>query len=156
MGLYNAAGTRLTTSSILTTAYAPPARDVKKSITVDVYESFHLPGESSGEGTGRRLKFRAGSVHKQGEIDDAFPVATITSVSPTAAAAAGGTAITITGTYLDGVTAGALGGTALTSVVVVSPTRVTAVTPAKSAGTYALTLTDDSGTATLAAAITTS
>lgn len=76
---------------------------------------------------------------------------TVTSCSPSAGAVAGGTPITITGagftTTLTGIT---IGGTACTSVVRVSATSATAVTPAKAAGTYNIVVTNnDTQTGTL-------
>jgi hypothetical protein len=55
---------------------------------------------------------------------------------------------------LDGVTAVQVGGTAGTAVTVVNPSTVTFVAPAKAAGTYTITATDDSGTVTETTAIT--
>ena len=62
------------------------------------------------------------------------PSPTLTSLSPVSGPTAGGTAVALTGTNF---TAGAtvtVGGAAATSVVVVSATRITAVTPAGTAG----------------------
>jgi hypothetical protein len=145
MGLYDENGDRITKSGLATTDPTPVPM---KTITNDVVESFRYPGESSGEGTGRRLKWRAGQTVPQSEIDAAFPAATITSVTGTAHAA-GGDTITIHGTNLDGVTAATVGGTACTNVQVVDPQTVTAVAPPKAAGPYTVAVTDDSGTASL-------
>lgn len=150
MGLYNAAGARQTKAGLATTTPTPTAL---KTITNDTYESFRYPGEKSGEGTGKRLKWRAGQTIPQTEFDAAFPAATITSVTGTAHAA-GGDTITVHGTNLDGVTDVQVGGTSCTGENVVDPQTVTAVAPAKATGTYAVSVTDDSGTATLAGALT--
>jgi hypothetical protein len=72
----------------------------------------------------------------------------IASVSPNAGLAAGGTAVTITGTGFTGATSITLGGTAATSFTVVSDTSITAVTPAKAAGTADITVTTAGGTGT--------
>jgi formylglycine-generating enzyme required for sulfatase activity len=58
------------------------------------------------------------------------PAPTVSSVSPTSGSTLGGTAITITGTNLTGASSVTVGGVAATSVVVVSSTSITAVTPA--------------------------
>ena len=62
------------------------------------------------------------------------PSPTLTAVSPVSGPAAGGTAVTLTGTNFAAGTTVTVGGAAATSVVVVSSTRITAVTPAGAAG----------------------
>jgi len=59
---------------------------------------------------------------------------TVSSVSPNSGSTAGGTAVTITGTNFSAGATVTFGMTAATSVVVVSPTSITAITPAGSAG----------------------
>ena len=62
------------------------------------------------------------------------PPPTVTGISPASGTAAGGTAVTITGTgFLAGATV-SLGGTPATGVTVVSGTTITATTPAHAAG----------------------
>ena len=80
---------------------------------------------------------------------------TYTSVAPVLGNTAGGTEITITGTQLTGTTGVTIGGEACTSVVVVDSTTVTAVSPAKAAGTYDLVLTTPNGSVTETNAFTT-
>ena len=82
------------------------------------------------------------------------PVPTITSLSPLFGSTAGGTAITITGTSLTGATSVTVGGVAATSVVVVSSTSITAVTPAGTVGAQSIEVTMPSGSASLASAFT--
>jgi hypothetical protein len=66
---------------------------------------------------------------------------TVTTVSPSSGPAAGGTAVTITGTnFASGATV-TFGGAAATSLVVVSSTSITATTPAHSAGAVTVTVT---------------
>ena len=79
---------------------------------------------------------------------------TISSVSPATGSTAGGTAITITGTSLTGATSVTVGGVAATSVVVVSSTSVTAVTPAGTVGAKSVVVTTPNGTATATNAFT--
>ena len=70
------------------------------------------------------------------------PAPTVTSVSPNNGPAAGGTAITISGTnFVSGATA-TLGGTAATNVVVVNSTTITATTAAHAAGAVTVTVTN--------------
>ncbi len=75
---------------------------------------------------------------------------TVTAISPASGTTSGGTSVTITGT---GFSAGAtvtLGGTAATGVTVVSSTSITATTPAHSAGTVNVVVTNtDSQSGTL-------
>jgi len=79
------------------------------------------------------------------------PAPTVSTISPNTGTAAGGTAVTITGTgFLTGATV-SLGGTAATGVTVVSSTSITATTPAHGAGAVNVVVTNtdaQSGTLT--------
>ncbi len=77
------------------------------------------------------------------------PLPTLSACSISTDTTSGGTPFTLTGTGLSGATGVTIGGTACTSVVVVSSTSITAVTPAKAAGTYDVVVTTPGGTATL-------
>jgi hypothetical protein len=79
---------------------------------------------------------------------------TIGAVAPSQGPAAGGTQVVITGTGLGGATAVAFGGTAAASFTIDSATQITAVTPAKTAGSTDVSVTTAGGTATLAGAFT--
>jgi hypothetical protein len=71
---------------------------------------------------------------------------TVTSVAPVSGSTSGGTAVTINGT---GFAAGAgvtFGGTAATNVVVVSAIKITATTPAHTAGSVNVTVTNTNAT----------
>ena len=76
------------------------------------------------------------------------PAPTVTSVSPSSGATAGGTAITITGTDFTGATGVTIGGAAATSVTVVNATTITCVTPAGTAGAKDVIVTTASGSGT--------
>ena len=81
----------------------------------------------------------------------ANPAPTLTGVSPASGTAAGGTAVTITGTGFQAGATVSLGGTAATGVTVVSSTSITATTPAHAAGTVSVIVTNSdtqSGTLT--------
>jgi formylglycine-generating enzyme required for sulfatase activity len=78
----------------------------------------------------------------------------ITSVYPPAGIFSGGTAITITGAFLNGATSVRIGGVACTNVVAVNSTTVTAVTPAGSLGSTSVAVTSPKGTATAPNAFT--
>lgn len=71
---------------------------------------------------------------------------TVSSVTPTGGAAAGGTAVTVNGSNLTGATAVNFGATAATSVVVVNPGQITCVAPAHAAGQIDVTVVTPVGT----------
>jgi uncharacterized protein YhjY with autotransporter beta-barrel domain len=73
---------------------------------------------------------------------------TVTAISPASGPAAGGTSVTITGTTFTGATAVTIGGAAATGVTVVSPTTITATTPAGTAGAQDVVVTTPAGTGT--------
>lgn len=78
----------------------------------------------------------------------------ITSVVPSVGPYSGGTPITVNGQFLAGATAVTVGGVPCTNVVSVSPTQVTAVTPAGSVGSADVVVTCAKGTVTAAGAFT--
>jgi hypothetical protein len=75
------------------------------------------------------------------------PAPTVSSVGPDTGAEVGGTPVTITGTNLDGATAVRFGTTNASSIRVVSPTSIEAVSPGGS-GTVDVTVTTERGTST--------
>ena len=78
----------------------------------------------------------------------------IASVSPNQGIFSGGTAITITGSFLNGASSVKVGGVSATDVVAVNSTTVTAVTPAGSIGPASVEVTGAKGTATASGAFT--
>ncbi len=78
----------------------------------------------------------------------------ISSVSPNQGIFSGGTAITITGSFLNGASSVKVGGVSATDVVAVNSTTVTAVTPAGSIGPASVEVTGAKGTATASGAFT--
>ena len=78
----------------------------------------------------------------------------ISSVSPNQGIYSGGTAITITGSFLNGASSVKVGGVSATDVVAVNSTTVTAVTPAGSVGAASVEVTGAKGTATASGAFT--
>jgi formylglycine-generating enzyme required for sulfatase activity len=86
-----------------------------------------------------------------------FAVPTITSVSPSAGPVGGGTAVTITGTNFYNGTSNAsvqVGAALATSVVVVNPTKITAVVPEGAEGPQEVLVTTPSGTGNLVGGFT--
>jgi hypothetical protein len=79
---------------------------------------------------------------------------TITSVSPVTGPTSGGTAVTITGTDLNGATEVTFGGVPATTVVVVDATTLTAVTLAHPAGPVDVSVTTVGGSGTATDAFT--
>jgi hypothetical protein len=73
---------------------------------------------------------------------------TVTSVAPTSGVPAGGTAVTITGVGFTGATSVRFGGQPATSVVVVSDTSITCVTPLHADGLVSIAVTTPGGTGT--------
>jgi hypothetical protein len=74
-----------------------------------------------------------------------MPAPTLTSISPNVGGISGGAAVTLTGTNFTGATGVTIGGVACTSVVVVSATSITCVTPAGSAGDASVVVTTPDG-----------
>lgn len=156
MGVYNAAGVRQTRAGLPVTAYVDP--DPLLVVTAALIKKSAYYGaekDTQTEGTEVQVLAYPGQIVRTSQVNAWFVPADITGVSPsTGVAAAGGATITLTGVGLDGVTAVQVGGTAGTAVTVVNPSTVTFVAPAKAAGTYTITATDDSGTVTETTAIT--
>jgi hypothetical protein len=73
------------------------------------------------------------------------PAPTLSDVSPSSGSTLGGTPVTLLGTGLTGTTAVSFGGTPAASYVVVSDTRLTAVTPAHTAGSTNVVVTTAGG-----------
>ncbi len=70
---------------------------------------------------------------------------TVTGISPSSGPTAGGTPVTITGTNFTGATGVTIGGVPATSVMVVSSTTITAVTPSGTAGKASVVVTTSGG-----------
>ncbi len=107
------------------------------------------PAAVSAQGT------RAGASGSQSTVTGAtgtaanltvsVPAPTITTVAPTSGPAAGGTVVVITGTGFSGTTAVAFGDTAAASFTIDSSTQISAISPARSAGTIDVTVTTPGG-----------
>lgn len=150
MTVKNAGGSTQTKTSVMSsmTDVTPTINKVfRYDGTVQLFDAF-TPDGALGVELARKLAFVPGRLYTQAEIDYHYPAAVVNTASPTTVLAAGGTTVTFKGQYLTGVTAITLGGTAFTSVTVVDEKTVTAVSPAKTAGTYDVVFTDDSGTLT--------
>lgn len=80
------------------------------------------------------------------------PAPTVTSVSLGFGTTLGLTPVTITGTNLTGTTSVTFGGNPATSVIVVNPTTITALTPPGALGSVAVAVTTPGGTGTTAGA----
>jgi len=145
MTLYDAAGARITKAAFPATADTDPVMVVDEN----VYERVHVgPQDPDPEGSITRLLMAAGASLRQSEIDLLFPAVVVTSITPDTGPAVGGTAVTIRGKNLSGVTAVTFDGAAGTSLQVLSPTELTVVTPAGAAGPADVAITSDAGTVT--------
>ena len=158
MGLFTASGTRLTRASITTSADPDPIL----TITQDVWEQvplIHERGPDTGEaalteGSQHKLKWKAGFKIRTSELDRQFPPTTVTSVTPATGAVAGGTVVTIKGTYLNEASTFTIGGVATTGLVRVSPSEVRVTTGAHAAGAVAVAGAASGGAYTKANAFT--
>lgn len=150
MGIFNAAGTRITKSTFPTAAV--PAADVPKVVTEDLFitRRYDAVNDAAVDGSIKTILVKADAVLTQKQIDDLFPAAVISTVSPATGGVAGGEVVTITGENLDGVTSVTFGGTAGTALTLVSPTELTVTTPTKTAGAVTVAVVDDSGTSSKA------
>jgi hypothetical protein len=136
------------TKAQVTSALTEVTEETRYTVDQDYLRDFHQEGMSDFE-SGRSLLWHEGQVITQSELDAAFPAATVTAITPATGAAAGGTAVTITGTNFSNAATVAIGGVAATSVVVVSPTEITCVTGAHAAGAVNVVVTDEGVAATL-------
>lgn len=145
MGIFNAAGTRLTKAGVTTGAPADP----ELVLDFDIYRSRPFgPQDGNAAGSIRQLVGRAGDVVRQSWLDAQFPAPTVDTIVPATGPAVGGTEVTITGSNLDGVTGVTFDGAAGTGLAVDSSTKIRVTTPAGSAGPADVVVTDDAGTAT--------
>ena len=156
MTIKNGAGTTQTKTAVmaLMTDVTPDANKVYRFDGAgQLLRAFTPEGATQIDGA-RALALVPGRTYTKLQVDALFPPAVVNSITPSTVAVAGGTAVTFKGDNLTGVTAITLGGTAFTAVTVVDENTVTATSPAKTAGTYDVVLTDDSGTVTKTAAVT--
>ena len=87
----------------------------------------------------------AGTATATGAFTYVAPAPTVSGIEPASGTSLGGTAVTITGTGFLAGAAVALGGVPATSVVVVSPSTITAVTGARAAGLVDVVVTNPGG-----------
>lgn len=147
MTVRNASGTRMTKTS-MKAAMAQVTVPKIYTADVDYYNNTQLDG-ASGVETGKILIVRAGQQITEDTIDALFPTATVSSISPATGPAAGGTVVTIKGANLAGVSGVTFGGTAGTSFAIQADGSLKVTTPAKTAGTYDVVVSDDSANVTV-------
>lgn len=148
--LVNSSGTRKTKAALIsdlgTAEVNNPVYRVPENYRL--FERGDLPGDP-GSPVNYRQVLTPGMLVSSAQIDAMYPAPTITTITPATGAAAGGTAVTVVGTNFKHTgTSITFGAVAATSVVVVSDTELTCVTPAKTAGAYNVVVTTDSGTGT--------
>lgn len=158
MTIRNANGDRITKTQFAALMSAVPNPATRYTVTEEVFQDYNpTPDDDSASGfesSQRKLFVPGASTFTQADVDALFAAATFGSISPATGGTAGGTAVTIKGTNLAGLTGVTFGGTAATAVVVHDATTVTCVTPAKTAGAVAVVLQDDSGNVSTASAFT--
>jgi len=146
MSYYDSNGNELTKTAMLALATSQ-SQETVYLFNSDVHQKFTPDGAPFESGS--KLLFHAGQTVKQSDIDALFEAATVTTISPNTGLAAGGTAVTITGTNLAGTSGVSFGATAATNVKVVSNTRVTCTAPAHTAGAVNVVVHDDAGDVTV-------
>lgn len=151
MSFTNASGANKTKAAIISAA-AVQSQETVYRIGEDVYQRVTQDGGDFEANV--RLALVAGQKVTASQLDALFQPATIDTLTPNTGLAAGGTAVTIKGTNFAGVTGVTFGGVAATSVVVVSETTITCVTPAHAAGAVSVVVSDDSGPVTKTTAFT--
>jgi hypothetical protein len=156
VGLYSADGsTRYTKSNVPVTAYTDPDPVFTVTATIVRQQPFYgAENPKNTEGMEQQVLAQPGQLVRQSDIDEWFPTATVTTVSPATGTTGGGTLVTLTGTNLDGVTAVTIGGNSATISAGTTPTQLKFTTPAHSSGAVNIVLTDDSGTITKTSAFT--
>jgi len=106
-----------------------PDADIAEDRSVNTTGSYSATApNSSGSWVMQMVAFRAGGGGSSN------PAPTVSAISPNTGTANGGTAVTVTGKGFQSGAAVTIGGTAATSVTVVSSTSITAKTPAHAAG----------------------
>ncbi|MEU8378697.1 IPT/TIG domain-containing protein [Streptosporangium sp. NPDC048865] len=156
MTLHNSAGAQLSKSAATALFTSVTDSDPLIEATANISERFDHDGANPAFPTdGQRIKFRKGQVIRTSELNACYPAATIDTITPATGPAAGGTAFAIAGTGFTPGSTVTVGGTAATSIVVVSPTRITAVSPAKTAGAHNVVVTTDAGAVTKTGGFTT-
>ena len=110
-----------------------PDADIAEDKTVSSIGSYSATApNSSGSWVMQMVAFRASA--SSGGGGSSNPAPTVSAISPNTGTANGGTAVTVTGTGFQSGAVVTIGGTAATSVTVVSSTSITAKTPAHAAG----------------------
>jgi hypothetical protein len=135
-------------SAVATAAYTPITQTAKGQAMVPSLPVLSDVGIDYGIYSG--LAGRTGTITPQTPYPNATSPPAVTSVSPSTGLAAGGTAVTISGTGFTGATSVTFGGTAATAVVVVNANTITATSPAKAAGTYDVRVTTPNGASPIA------
>jgi len=137
-------------SAAINSIYVPRTQAAKAALMVPPLVILDDLGIDYGTYAGQAG--RTGPVAPRSPYPDSTSPPIVVGVSPATGLAAGGTAVTITGAGFTGATGVTFGGTAGTSVVVVNSYTITAVSPAKAAGTYDVRVTTPRGTSVIGGA----
>ncbi|MCE0539506.1 IPT/TIG domain-containing protein [Kineosporia rhizophila] len=153
-----AGGTSVTISGTgLANATAVKFGNASAAITANTGTSITVTAPAGSAGTVDVAVTTAGGTSANTSADNFTYVTqpTVTNVAPSSGPSAGGTSVTITGTGFAGLTGAAavkFGNANATSYTVNSPTSITAIAPAGTAGTIDITVTNPSGTSSASAA----
>lgn len=121
------------------------------TIEEEIFEQRRI-GNSKTIGT--FLKFYSGQEVPKRVIDALFDEPTLTSIDPDETVLAGDTTHVLTGTFLEGTTEVTVEGGAAVTPDEKTATTVTFTAPARTAGTYDVTVTTPAGSATLTDGLT--
>lgn len=162
MPLYKADGTEWSGSALrsaLTTQASVTKYLVPEAVGPIYRDRYYATNRDDQPGTGARgrgteLWKAVGDEITEAELGTVLATATVSTITPNTGSTAGGTAVTIAGTNLQGVTNVTFGGAGGTALNVVSDTEVTVTTPAHASGAVDVVVTDDSGAVTKTGAFT--
>lgn len=147
MTIYRAGNVQADKTTVTGLTTAVPVTDPLVKVNEHLWES--VPGAGTTfPPKRRRLKFRAGQIVRQSEVDACFPTPTIDTINPATGVVAGNTPVTIRGSEFQPGTTVMFGGTTATNITIVNETMITCRTPAKTAGAYAVAVSNDSTTVT--------
>ncbi|MFC6883509.1 IPT/TIG domain-containing protein [Actinomadura yumaensis] len=153
MSLVRSNGTPVTKAGLGTYFTTVPVTDPLIKIKETLYELERDDGTTFPPRR-RAIRFRAGQVIRTSELLAEFPDPAVTSIAPATGPAAGGTAVQIRGANFTPGSVPKVGDVACTNIVVVNEELITCKTGAHAAGAVPVTVTTDSGTASLTAGFT--
>lgn len=126
--------------------------DPKLKVLINVYDA-GVPDGTKYPAARTQLAFHSGQIIRTSAWNERFPLPEVESVTPSTGLEAGGTAVTIVGKNFTPATTVKFAAASATSVVVLTPTKLTCVTPAGT-GAVAVEATTSAGAGSKASAFT--